>query len=150
MCLPFWQSWTWHRRLLDPEEQDPGFDWRQGGRVGTLILHWIIKNVFVSFEFSSCNFFYYSNNYLLMSNSVSLMHCICLSWIHPFVFTILELCFLFSLWHLTLAKKLQAFRGRMTKQCHNLITVCYWTDLADDVQAFLSNPKHWSYKEDNP
>ena len=41
----------------------------------------------------NCNFFCYSNNYLLMSNSVSLMHCICLSWIHLFVFTIFKLCF---------------------------------------------------------
>ena len=30
MCLPFWQSWTWHQWLLELEEQDPGLDRRKG------------------------------------------------------------------------------------------------------------------------
>ena len=63
-----------------------------------------------SFLIFICNFFY-SNNYLLVSNFVLLMHCICLSWIHPFFFIIFKLCFLLSLWHSTLAKSYKPLEG---------------------------------------
>ena len=71
-----------------------------------------------------------------MSNSVSLMHCICLSWIHPFVFTTLML----SLWYLTLDKKLQAFRGRMTKQYRDLIQYAFEQTLLMMYRHFFQFP----------
>ena len=57
--------------------------------------HWECSS---SFWIFNCNLFYCSNIYLLMSNFVSLMHYICLSWIDPFVFTIFTLCFLLPLY----------------------------------------------------
>ena len=52
----------------------------------------IIESVHFILNFN-CNLFCCSNNYLLMLNFISLMHCICLSWINPFVFTIFKLWF---------------------------------------------------------
>ena len=64
------------------------------------------------------------------------MHCICLSWIHPFV----SLLLCFSLWYLTLDKKLQAFRGRMTKQYHDLIQYAFEQTLLMMYRHFFQFP----------
>ena len=75
------------------------------------------------------------------------MHRICLFWINIFVFTIFELLFFcdvqFSI------KNSKPFEGGWRKRYHDLYSMLlnrprWWGT------GIVSNPKQWSYKEDNP
>ena len=102
----------------------------------SLLLWWIIES-FCSFEFSSCNLFCCSNTYLLMLNFVSLMYFIFFSWFNPLVFIIFKLCFLLPLWYSTLVSKSCKPLEEDDETIPWSYTVCFWTDLADDVQPFF-------------
>ena len=85
----------------------------------------------------------------MLNSFISWMHYTCLFWSNYFVFTILQIAFIFLCDDQRSVNNSKPLEGGWRKRYHDLYSMLlnrprWWGT------GIVSIPKHWSYKEDNP